>query len=121
MDHRFRAATTDGSGPSRAISNLEWVADSQGDGAGYDILSFERDGQSRFIEVKTTNSGIASPFLVSHNELEFSKEAGNQFYLYRVFRFRNEPRLFTLRGDLSQHVYLKPTDYRASFLQALGS
>lgn len=108
-------------GHPELFQGLDWVADTQGDGAGYDILSFEHDGQSRFIEVKTTNSGIASPFLVSHNELEFSREAGNQFYLYRVFQFRNEPRLFTLRGDLSQHVYLKPTDYRASFLQALGS
>ncbi|MFS3261930.1 protein NO VEIN domain-containing protein [Escherichia coli] len=47
--------------------------------------------------------------MVSHNELEFSKEAGDQFHLYRVFQFRDGPRLFTLPGDLSQHVHLKPT------------
>lgn len=39
---------------------------------------------------------------------------GEQFYLYRVFLFRQGPRLFTLTGDLAQHVHLKPTDYRAS-------
>ncbi|AWL52351.1 DUF3883 domain-containing protein [Klebsiella pneumoniae subsp. pneumoniae] len=59
--------------------------------------------------VKTTNGGVGSSFLVSHNELEFSKEAGDQFHLYRVFQFRDGPRLFTLPGDLSQHVHLKPT------------
>lgn len=93
-------------GHPELFQGLDWVHDTQGDGAGYDILSFEHDGQSRFIEVKTTNCGIASPFLVIHNELEFSREAGNQFYLHRVFQFRNEPRLFTLCGDLTQHVYL---------------
>jgi hypothetical protein len=34
-------------------------------------------------------------FLVSHNDLGFSKEMGEQFYLYRVFLFRQGPRLFT--------------------------
>lgn len=76
--------------------------------------------QHRFIEVKTTNGGMGSSFLVSHNELEFSKEVGEQFYLYRVFQFRQGPRLFTLTGDLAQHVYLKPTDYRASFRGMVG-
>ncbi|MOA54606.1 hypothetical protein D3C78_1782550 [compost metagenome] len=65
--------------------------------------------------MKTTNGGVGSSFLVSHNELEFSKEVGEQFHLYRVFQFRHGPRLFTLSGDLSMHVHLKPTDYRASF------
>ena len=97
------------------FQRLDWVSDTQGDGAGFDILSFEDATRHRFIEVKTTNGGVASSFLVSHNELEFSKEVGEQFCLYRVFQFRDGPRLFTLSGDLSLHVHLKPTDYRASF------
>ncbi|WP_318325932.1 DUF3883 domain-containing protein [Klebsiella pneumoniae] len=63
-------------------------------------------GDDKFI---TTDYLQQCPFLVSHNELEFSKEAGDQFHLYRVFQFRDGPRLFTLPGDLSQHVHLKPT------------
>ncbi|NMZ60983.1 DUF3883 domain-containing protein [Pseudomonas nitroreducens] len=97
------------------FQRLDWVSDTQGDGAGFDILSFEDATQHRFIEVKTTNGGVGSSFLVSHNELAFSKEVGEQFHLYRVFQFRYGPRLFTLSGDLSLHVHLKPTDYRASF------
>lgn len=107
-------------GHPELFQRLDWVSDSQGDGAGFDILSFEEDARERFIEVKTTNGGLGSSFLVSHNELLFSQEAQEQFHLYRVFRFRDGPRLFTLSGDLSQHVHLKPTDYRASFRSVAG-
>ncbi|WP_409999924.1 DUF3883 domain-containing protein, partial [Escherichia coli] len=75
-------------GHPELFQRLDWVSDTQGDGAGFDILSFEEDAHERFIEVKTTNGGVGSSFLVSHNELEFSKEAGDQFHLYRVFQFR---------------------------------
>lgn len=120
MGDWLRTATPDRARPPRAFQRLDWVSDTRGDGAGFDILSFEEDAHERFIEVKTTNGGVGSSFLVSHNELEFSKEAGDQFHLYRVFQFRDGPRLFTLPGDLSQHVHLKPTDYRASFRSLVG-
>ena len=107
-------------GSPELFQRLDWVADTQGDGAGFDILSFDDETNNRFIEVKTTNGSLGSSFLVSHNELEFSKEVGEQFYLYRVFQFRDGPRLFTLNGDLSQHVHLKPTDFRASFRGFVG-
>lgn len=102
-------------GHPELFQKLEWISDTRGDGAGYDILSFESDVLHRYIEVKATNGGIASSFIVSHNELEFSAEAGDQFYLYRVFQLSGEPRLFILRGDLSNQLYLKPLDFRASF------
>jgi len=111
----FEQQRLSAAGHPELFQRLDWVSDTQGDGAGFDILSFEDEAQHRFIEVKTTNGGVGSSFLVSHNELEFSKEAGEQFYLYRVFQFRQGPRLFTLTGDLAQHLHLKPTDYRASF------
>lgn len=102
-------------GHPELFQKLEWISDTRGDGTGYDILSFESDVLHRYIEVKATNGGIASSFIVSHNELEFSAEAGDQFYLYRVFQLSGEPRLFILRGDLSNQLYLKPLDFRASF------
>jgi hypothetical protein len=107
-------------GHPELFQRLDWVADTKGDGAGFDILSFEDQTRHRYIEVKTTNGGVGSSFLVSHNELMFSKEVDNQFYLYRVFQFREGPRLFTLSGDLTRHVHLKPTDYRASFRGVVG-
>lgn len=107
-------------GHPELFQRLDWVADTQGDGAGFDILSFDDETRHRFIEVKTTNGGVGSSFLVSHNELMFSQEVAEQFHLYRVFQFRDGPRLFTLSGDLAQHVHLKPTDYRASFRSMVG-
>jgi len=102
------------------FQRLEWISEARGDGAGYDILSFEDEVKHRFIEVKTTNGGIASSFILSHNELEFSKEMEGQFYLYRVFQLSSDPKLFILRGDLSKQLFLKPLDFRASFREHLG-
>jgi hypothetical protein len=94
---------------------LDWVSDRQGDGAGYDILSYSAPSQPRYIEVKTTNGAHASPFIISRNELDFSKEAGDAFFLYRIFQFRQSPALYMLRGDISKQLNLEPVDYRASF------
>jgi hypothetical protein len=45
------------------------VSGEEGDGAGFDIASFDRDGSERLIEVKTTNGWGAHPFHISSNEL----------------------------------------------------
>ncbi len=92
---------------------IEWVADSQGDGTGYDIASFDDDGSACYIEVKTTNGGASTPFVVTSNELSFSIEAGPAFRLYRVFEFRSAPHLFVLRGPLTDVLALVPMNYRA--------
>jgi len=97
------------------FQQLDWVSDRLGDGAGYDILSHERPGEHRFIEVKTTNGGHASSFIISRNELEFAAEREDAFHLYRVFQFRAEPKLYILKGNLVDQLHLEPIDYRASF------
>jgi len=97
------------------FSKLDWVSDRLGDGTGYDIHSWDAAEQPRYIEVKTTNGGHASSFIISRNEVDFSKEADDAFYLYRVFSFRSQPALYMLRGAVDQHVNLEPLDYRASF------
>lgn len=94
-------------------SRIDWVADTQGDGAGYDIASFDEDGTVRYIEVKTTNGGVATPFVVTSNELAFSIEAGPAFHLYRLFAFSSAPHLFILRGALTEALALTPLNYRA--------
>lgn len=93
-----------------------WVAKEQGDGAGYDIRSFdERSDTEKFIEVKTTNSGKYQSFLITENEVSFSTASSDKYVLYRLFNFRSAPRLFLLPGDIHQHVHLAPRVYRASF------
>jgi hypothetical protein len=94
-------------------AEIDWVADRLGDGAGYDIRSLEVEGDSRFIEVKTTNGPELTPFYVSRGELEFSEEAASEYWLYRIFNFRKDPRLYILQGELHRHYELEPVDYRA--------
>lgn len=94
---------------------VEHVSQTKGDGLGYDILSFDANGRERFIEVKTTAFGKDTPFFISKNELHFSRDAGTDFTLCRLFEFRQTPKLFSLKGALDQHCDLDPVTYRASF------
>lgn len=94
-------------------SRIDWISDRLGDGTGYDILSFEASEVARFIEVKTTNGGAMTPFIITRNELEFSEEIEDGFCLYRVFDFSSKPKLFILRGSISSNLELDALDYRA--------
>ena len=102
------------------LQRLDWVSDRLGDGAGYDILSYDAPGEPRYIEVKTTNGAHASSFVISRNELDFSQEAGDAFFLYRLFQFRQSPSMYMLRGDVSKLLHIEPIDYRASFRRVIG-
>lgn len=64
--------------------NIQHVSD-KSDRDGYDILSFEKDGSPRHIEVKATSAGnLDRGFYISANELEKAKVLGN-YYIYFVF------------------------------------
>lgn len=94
---------------------VEWVAETSGDGVGFDVLSFdERDSSERFIEVKTTGLGKFFPFYVTSNEVRCSEACSERFRLFRVFEFSKAPRLYVLRGALSTVCHLEPTQYRAT-------
>lgn len=93
---------------------IEWVSDKRGDGAGYDIASFDVSGKERLIEVKTTNYGRSFPFMLTRNEVAFSESNGG-FCLYRVFQFHRDPRLFMLPGPVKDHCRLEAMTYRAGF------
>ena len=90
---------------------IEWVSVDGGDGAGYDILSFELDGTPRRIEVKTTYRGIDAPFLLSPNEVLASEAWGDSFYLYRVFAYGKDAQVYCLQGDLRKHLHLESASY----------
>jgi hypothetical protein len=88
---------------------------SQGDGLGYDILSFDADGRERFVEVKTTAFGRETPFFVTRNELEVSRQFATQYRVSRLFSFRRVPMLFELNGALDASCSLEPDSYLARF------
>ncbi len=107
---RLRAA-----GRDKLADKVEHVSQSQGDGLGFDVLSFETDGRERFIEVKTTAFGKETPFFISQNEIGFARENAEQFHLYRLFDFRRNPRLFDLPGVVEQHCQMSPSNYICRF------
>ena len=94
---------------------VEQVSETKGDGLGFDVLSFSEDGTERLIEVKTTAFGKEVPFYVTSNELSLSRERPKEFYLYRLFEFRVNPKMFSLSGPISDFCKLEPLVYRASF------
>ncbi|MGX0976073.1 hypothetical protein ACSSVY_001787 [Roseovarius sp. MBR-51] len=92
---------------------VRWVSKELGDGLGYDIRSFDLEGNELFLEVKTTTGGLATAFYVSNNEVAVSEEKAQSYHLVRVFNFPDKPRFFTLSGRLSETLKLEPTSYRA--------
>lgn len=93
---------------------LEWTSEERGDGAGYDIASFEFDGRERLIEVKTTNGPARTPFYLSENERAFSEERPDAFRLLRLYNFIAAPAAFELAPPLEVWLTLRPTNYRAT-------
>jgi uncharacterized protein DUF3883 len=86
------------SGHRQIAEKIEHVSRSQGDGLGYDILSFETDGRERLIEVKTTSFGAMTPFFASKREVTVSEERAQNFNLYRVFQVQRGTEDFHPRG-----------------------
>ena len=102
-------------GHKKLADNVEHVSKTRGDGLGFDVRSFDHDGKDRLIEVKTTSFGKETPFYITKFEVEFSRNQSDYFHLYRVFEFRKEPRLFSLKGAVDTHCHLDPITYQGRF------
>ncbi|MCA8926490.1 MAG: DUF3883 domain-containing protein [Alphaproteobacteria bacterium] len=94
---------------------VRWVSEEDGDGAGYDIASFEPNGRLRLIEVKTTNGWERTPFCITRNELAVAEERQTEWCLFRLWNFAREPKAFELTPPLNAHVSLTATTFQASF------
>lgn len=109
-----RATLTTAGRPDLA-RHVRWTSKEDGDGAGYDIASFEADETPRLIEVKTTNGWDRTPFYISRNERDVSEARRDHWVLFRLFNFARTPRAYELRPPLSAHVELVATNYEAHF------
>ena len=109
--------TLDEKGLVELARRVRNIARSEGDGAGYDVLSFMPSGEEKYIEVKTTKGGIDTPFYVTPNELAFSASHNDTYYLHRLYSFtKRSARGYILRGDISRQLELTPTQFRARVL-----
>ena len=105
-----------GVGRSDLARRVRWVSEEDGDGAGYDIQSYSPKGQTRLIEVKTTNGWERTPFHITRNELAVAENRPTEWCLLRLWNFAREPRAFELRPPLHAHVTLIATSYEARFV-----
>lgn len=98
---------------------VEWVSKTKGDGLGYDIESWKVSGQieeKMYIEVKTTTGPIGTPFDISANEIEVSKELGDKYYIYRIFgieKVTTKINFYIIKGDVTKHFELIPSSFKA--------
>lgn len=111
----YERARLHASGKGNLGEQVEHIAETKGDGVGFDVLSFETNGKERFIEVKTTAFAKETPFFVTRNELEFSKWFSTQFQLYRLFEFRKVPHMLSLPGAINENCFLDPVTYTGRF------
>ncbi len=92
---------------------VKWVS-LEADGHGYDILSFDEYGNEKYIEVKSTTLGKNYPFDISRNEVETSQKLKDNFWIYRVYNLESgSPKMYKIKGDVSEMCDLYPTSYRA--------
>ena len=100
-------------GQSRLADNIVHISATHSDSLGFDMLSFETDGRERLIEVKTTRFGSLTPFFASRNEVEVSARRQDEYQLYRLYKFSEQPKLFVLPGSLRRSCRLDPVSYSA--------
>lgn len=101
-------------GKEKLARQVRHVSEDDGDGAGYDILSYCTDGTIKYIEVKTTTGDINSSFNVTDNELEFSKLNSQNYYLYRIFDYdkvTNTGKFYFIQGDIGNALVLRAQNY----------
>ena len=96
---------------------VKWVSKEEGDGLGYDILSFDSKGEEIYIEVKTTVGNEKSSFYITSNELLKSEQEKERYVLYRVYNFDIKKKLGNIaikRGSLRE-LCIMPQIYKAEF------
>ena len=98
-------------GKENLADRIEHVSETIGPSAGYDIHSYETDGSDRYIEAKATKYGKYTPFYFSRNELLFSEEQRDKYFLYRVFELSKNPKLFHIKGSIQNNFEIEPFTY----------
>jgi len=102
-------------GKENLADKIEWVSQTQGDGLGFDILSRNTNGTDRYIEVKSTKLTKEAPFYFSALEHDFSRRNRSNFFLYRVFNLKAEPKLFIANGAYDDFCNASPTHFKGTF------
>ncbi|MDD5731953.1 MAG: DUF3883 domain-containing protein [Patescibacteria group bacterium] len=104
-------------GRADLAEQVRHIAEDEGAGTGYDVLSFDIEGNQKKIEVKTTKRNKQTPFILSENEVAFMQSELENCYLYRLFNFDDKKgtgELDIAKGyeAIMAKYNLKPSQYK---------
>lgn len=104
-------------GNKELAEKVDWVSKKGKHFLGYDILSFEENGEEKYIEVKSTKQSYTSNanFIISSNEYEKAKKLKN-YYFYIVFDTQSKnPKIWKIKNPMNYEnkgLILTPINYR---------
>lgn len=87
---------------------------------GYDIQSFDENGDKIYIEVKSTNQKAKKYFEISENEIKAAEELGTSYYIYQVINVMRDPKISYRINDIfkkvgSNQLLIEPLIHRITF------
>jgi len=94
--------------------DVRWVSDLDGDGFGYDVRSFEPDGQERLLEIKTTCGHERTAFWLTRRGIDIAAENSEVYRIRRVFHFRNRAQMFEIGPPLEEGLSMTPVTFFAA-------
>lgn len=101
------------------VKCIRHVAKNEGDGAGYDILSFDRDGRVLYIEVKSTEGDKETPFYMSSTEYAFYELHKVNYIVARVYNLKadtGEGEIEYIPGGSFERIFEKEaSEYRVFY------
>ncbi len=87
------------------------------DGEGYDILSFDEDGEEMYIEVKTTKGNSNEPFYLSANEKAFCEAHPSKYVIYRLHNYIFQTcsaQIYKIKGSEILGLQFSPINFEVS-------
>ena len=106
-------------------NKVRHISKDQGDYVGYDILSYDKNGNEKYIEVKTSVNGYTTDFFLTVNEMNKIKKLEN-YFIYRVFDFdiqieRGNLYIVNCKNDFIDYFTIQPTQYKVSPRKNVGN
>ncbi len=84
------------------------------DGEGFDVLSYNEEGNTIYIEVKATKDDKKTPFYLSLNEKLFGERNKETYYIYRLYNYDDVNNIadYFIISDPMNELLFQPIDYK---------
>lgn len=99
---------------SLGLNHLVEKVEKVKDGLGYDIFSFDRDGNPKYIEVKTTTGNESASFYFTITEKVFAERNKDNYCIYRLYNYDEETNtadFFTIENP-EEELLFQPWQFR---------